>query len=112
MDYRADVAPDECLSKTEEYFRRRWPYGGHYSRNAHQVSMLVEEKRGAPGKLLNAVLFLVSLGAKNVASNLHTATITVVEEGDRAVVATAADKPEHQVEIDRWVREELGGQPI
>ena len=112
MDYRVDVAPDECLSKTEAYFQGRWPYGGHYSRNAHQVSMLVEEERGVLGKLLNAVLFLVSLGAKNVASNMHTATVTVVDEGDQAVLATAADKPEHQAELDRWVREELGGRQI
>ena len=111
MDYRVNVAPDECLSKTEAYFQR-WPYGGHYSRSAHQVSMLVEEERGFLGKLLNAVLFIVSLGAKDVASNMHTATITVVDEGDQAVMATAADKPEHQTELDRWVREELGGQPI
>ena len=110
MDYEVNATPDECLSKTEAYLPR-WPYGGHYSRNANQASMLVEEERGLLGKLLTAVLFVVSLGSKDVASNMHTATVTVVGRGDRAVVATAADKPEHRAELDRWVREELGGTP-
>ena len=110
MDYEVNATPDECLSKTETYFLR-WPYGGHYSRNAHQASMLVEEERGFLGKLLTAVLFVVSLGAKDGSSNMQTATVTVVDKGDRAVMATAADKPEHQAELDRWVREDLGGTP-
>ncbi len=110
MDYEVNATPEECLSKTEAYLRR-WPYGGHYSRNANQASTLVEEERGFLGKLLTAVLFVVSLGARQGASNMYTATVTVVDRGDRAVVATAADKPEHQAELDRWVREDLGGTP-
>ena len=111
MDYEVNATPDECLSKTEAYLRR-WPYGGHYSRNANQASVLVEEERGPLGKLLTAVLFVASLGARQGASNMHTATVTVVDGGGgRALVATAADKPEHRAELDRWVGEELGGTP-
>ena len=110
MDYEVDATPDECVARAEAYLPR-WPYGGHYSRNGNQASMMVEEERGPLGKLLTVVLFVASLGARQGASNMHTATVTAVARGGRTVVATSADKPEHRAELDRWVREDLGGTP-
>ncbi len=112
MDYITDVPVEEALGRTQAYFARDWPHGGHYRRNGNEIICTIELKQGCIGGLFDFLLTVGTLFIRGPAGPKLQATRLLAYPKDGATaLSVTADVPEHASTLEAFLASELGARP-